>query len=139
MPGMGFLNDGYKPQSWDEETQKEKPAPTYNGVGLNNGPIDLAPNSNEGFALLHCGGTAVKIGYTNMRQICDLLDAGLPDFEESLEITNILKAFNGIACETSVGNAPITSSYSEHQLKVAEEKLARIQSAYAALEEAVRS
>ncbi len=143
MPGMGLLNDGYKPNSWDNKSAKEKQAPvnapSYNGVGLNSGPIDLAPRADEGFALLHCGGTAVKIGFTNMRQICTLLSIGSRDFGGSPEVDKILKAFAGVACETSVGNLPLTSTYSEQQLKVAEEKLARIKSAYVALEEAVRS
>jgi hypothetical protein len=138
MSGMGFLNEGYKPSSWDKDEQKDDTGPHFNGIGLNNGPIDLALQPNEGFALLHCGGTAVKIGFTSLQQICFLLGAGShayggPGNDE------ILRAFYGVACEASMGNAPITSSYSEHELKVAKEKLARVQAAFDALAEAIKS
>ncbi|WP_338924575.1 hypothetical protein V0M98_33710 (plasmid) [Pseudomonas silesiensis] len=139
MPGMGFLNDGYEPSNRGKNSPKVEKGPNFNGVGLNSGPIDLAPVPGEGFALLHCGGTAVKIGYSNMRLICTLLHAGSRDFSSYPEASNIQKAFNGVACEASVGNAPITSSFSEHELKVAREKLARVQAALDALAEAIKS
>lgn len=138
MPGIGYLNDGHEPSSLDKEDQNDETGPQFNGVGLNNGPIDLAPKPGEGFALLHCGGTAVKIGFTSIQQICFLLGAGSHAYGRPGN-DEILRAFYGVACEASMGNAPITSSYSEHELKVAKEKLARVQAAFEALSEAIKS
>jgi hypothetical protein len=139
MPGMGLLNEGYEPNSWNNESPKVKTATNFNGVGLDSGPIDLTVHPEEGFALLHCGGTAVKIGFSNMRQICALLASGSRAYGKSVENDKVLKAFFGVTCETSVGNQPITSSFSEHQLKVSEEKLARVQKAMDVLAEALKS
>lgn len=130
MPGPFINNDGYEPASWDEpKTEKvERPAPTYNGVGLNSGPVDLAPHSGEGFALLLCGGTAVKIGYTNMHLICGWLASGSKGYPYLKDIGEIRQAFEGVTCETSVGNTPMIPTYTESQLKEATDKLVRVKS-----------
>jgi hypothetical protein len=138
MPGPFINNDGYEPADWDTP-KTEKPAPTYNGVGLNSGPVDLAPHVGEGFALLLCGGTAVKIGYTNMHLICGWLASGSQGYSFSKDVGDIRKAFEGVTCETSVGNTPMIPTYTESQLREAETKLARVKDLMAELSAVLKS
>lgn len=139
MSGPFINNAGYEPADWDDPKPKaEERAPTYNGVGLNAGPIDLAPHPNEGFALLLSGGTAVKIGYTNMHLICGWLASGSRGYPFLKDIGEIRKAFEGVTCETSIGNTPMIPTYTEEQLRDAEKKLARVKELTAELSELLK-
>ena len=78
--------------------------PTFNGAKANQGTIDLRyPDAPEGYAILKCGGTEVKIPYTLLNGISLRVGQHTTQFAGMCSLS---KAINSITCEASLGHIP---------------------------------
>lgn len=78
-------------------------APTYMGERADQGEIVVGPSfPDEGFAVLTCGNTQVRLGYSALAAICRTFaaDSRSSEFRTHLEFGRGLYA---ITCEASLG------------------------------------
>jgi len=78
--------------------------PTYMGQPANRGEITIEPTyPNEGFAVLKCGNTSVKIGYTMLHKFAPQwapVGENHPDYPQWKAIRD---ALHSIICEAAEG------------------------------------
>jgi hypothetical protein len=74
----------------------------FNGQEANQGELAIGTlYPDEGFAVLRCGNTSVKIGYTLLRNLQIEIDKDSARFSE---LAQLQKAVYSIACEASLGH-----------------------------------
>ena len=94
--GHRKIKDSYMSEAYNP------PDATFNGRGANQGLIDLgAPDHKEGYAVLKCGGTQVKISYTLLVNLSIHIDSASTHFRDMCSLS---KAIDAITCEASLGN-----------------------------------
>jgi hypothetical protein len=75
---------------------------TFNGQEANQGDLTIGTlYPNEGYAVLRCGNTSVKIGYTLLHDLQIHIDKNSARFSE---LADLQKAVYSIACEASLGH-----------------------------------
>lgn len=78
-----------------------KDAPTFNGQQADRGNVTVGNiYPDEGYAILRCGNTNVKIGYTLLHNL--QIDIS-KDSARFSELAQLQKAIYSIACEASLG------------------------------------
>ena len=77
-------------------------SPTYMGASCDQGEIVIDPiYPNEGYAIIKCGGTSIKVGYTVLNYVVANNHGQHPFFTA---ISELNMALNAIKCEAMVGN-----------------------------------
>ena len=79
---------------------------TFCGKTINAGNIDPLPIRGEGFALLSCGGTQIRLSYTALHLIHGWLAVGKHDYPFIRDANAIQDAFASITAEAAEGNQP---------------------------------
>ena len=80
--------------------------PTYMGETADKGRITVGPEfPNEGYVIVRCGNTEVRVGYSTWHQL--MLSLFRPDCQSAYlrDITDLHSAFKAIACEVSQGRS----------------------------------
>jgi hypothetical protein len=74
---------------------------TFHGQSANKGHPVIGPEyPEEGFAIIRCGNTELKVGYTLLTHVHLQIDSDSPVFAQ---LCDLQKALYSIACEASLG------------------------------------
>jgi len=80
--------------------------PTYNGQRLNQGLLTPGPQYDEGYAVLACGGTEVRLTYTMLQYISGWIAMGANGASAAIPLDTIggvRRAFDAITGEAAQG------------------------------------
>jgi len=81
-------------------------SPTYNGQRLNQGLLTPGPQYDEGYAVLTCGGTEVRLTYTMLSYLNGWIAMGAHGASSAIPLDTIKAvkdAFNAITGEAAQG------------------------------------
>ena len=88
--------------------------PTYNGQSLNQGVLTPGPQYDEGYAVLACGGTEVRLTYTMLNYLSGWIARGAQGASTAIPLETIkavrdsIDAITGEAAHGSRGPQPQT-------------------------------
>lgn len=95
---MATMKDYYDSLPEDYKAMTMPDGPTFKGRHPNQGEIDLCPYEGEGYAVLSCGGTSVKIGYSLLSKINVLAEDRL----YFSHLVDLQAAIDSITCEAEL-------------------------------------